>query len=132
MLIYTIQARSEDLLGVRMMGYIRRGYEVLEIVVNPLDEKQPYKAFLMNKALMRDLEDQNPRKHGKNESDDEMELYIENTHMYDFKEKIKPIYRNFIEQKLGTKCCFVSDKFIERVYVDKSVDMKPIEAMFKE
>jgi len=57
-LLYDIEASSSSELSNKIASYIRRGFEVSQIVVNPLDEKRPYKAFLLNKKILQTI-DQN-------------------------------------------------------------------------
>jgi hypothetical protein len=118
MLIYALQAKNEYVLGTKIMGYLRRGYEVIEIVVNTLDTKNPYKAFLLNRNQFDSI--------GENKNS----VFLENANVYKFRSKIPSIYRNLVESKINSKCCFKQDKFIEEVYLGKKINMSEIEDMF--
>ena len=53
-LMYSIEASSHKDLSNKLASYIRRGYDVAQILINNSDDK-PYKAFLINKKILKDI-----------------------------------------------------------------------------
>jgi len=57
MLIYDIQAKTSRELANHIASYIRRGYEVLQIVTNKESDKETFTAFLVNKRFLQNVQD---------------------------------------------------------------------------
>jgi len=57
MLIYDLQAKSSRELANLVASYIRRGYEVLQIVTNKESDKYNYTAFMVNKRFLKNVQD---------------------------------------------------------------------------
>jgi len=57
MLIYDLQAKSSRALANLVASYIRRGFEVMQIVTNKESDKNTYTAFMVNKRFLKNVQD---------------------------------------------------------------------------
>ena len=116
MLVWSLEANTEKELANQLASYIRRNFEVIQIVYST-DGKRPYKAFLLNKNAMptKETEKSEKAENFKTLKQIEIKEEIIKRNLYEIECENVLKYKTLLEKYLygnSEKLFDINDKFV--------------------